>query len=128
MPLSPPWTLTDEEWLDHIWIDMSRRRQQSLLAHLMRVLQHLLKWQSQPSRRQTGHSWASTIRTGRLEIQLLLQRHPSLRPQVETFLDRAYPKARRLASDETGLPLTTFPEACPWPAQEVLDVDFWPEA
>jgi hypothetical protein len=39
----------------------------------------------------------------------------------------AYPRARRLASAETGLPLATFPEVCPWPVEQVLDADFWPE-
>jgi hypothetical protein len=34
----------------------------------------------------------------------------------------------RDAADETGLPLATFPEACPWPLAQVLDEDFWPEA
>ena len=27
-----------------------------------------------------------------------------------------------------GLPLATFPEACPWSTEQVLDEDFWPEA
>ncbi len=43
MPLAPPWTLTEHEWLDHIWIDMSRRRQHSLISHLETLLVHLLK-------------------------------------------------------------------------------------
>ena len=40
----------------------------------------------------------------------------------------AYRRARRDAADDTGLPLATFPEACPWPVAQVLDEDFWPEA
>jgi len=36
--------------------------------------------------------------------------------------------ARGDAVDETGMPLTTDPEACPWPIERVLDEDFWPEA
>ncbi len=31
------------------------------------------------------------------------------------------------AVDETGLPLVTFPEACPWTVEQVLDEDFLPE-
>jgi hypothetical protein len=41
--------------------------------------------------------------------------------------DRRPIGARRDAADETGLPLATFPEACPWPIAHVLDEDFWPE-
>jgi hypothetical protein len=37
------------------------------------------------------------------------------------------PLAREDAADETGLPLATFPEVCPWTPAQVLDVDFWPE-
>jgi hypothetical protein len=43
-------------------------------------------------------------------------------------LATAYRHAREDAADETGLPLATFPEACPWPLAQVLDEDFWPEA
>ena len=32
MPLAPPWTLTDREWLDHIWIDMSRVELAAIIA------------------------------------------------------------------------------------------------
>ena len=38
-----------------------------------------------------------------------------------------YHRARRDAAEETGLPLTTFPEQCPWPLESVLDEDWWPE-
>ena len=40
---------------------------------------------------------------------------------------QGYPHTRRLAAVETGLPLTTFPETCPWAGEQVLDEDFWPE-
>jgi hypothetical protein len=53
---------------------------------------------------------------------------PTLRPVVPALLASVYPRVRRLAAGETGLPLTTFPEACPWALAQVLDEDFWPEA
>jgi hypothetical protein len=31
------------------------------------------------------------------------------------------------ASRQTGLPLATFPPACPWAVAQLLDVDFWPQ-
>jgi len=127
MPLAPPWTLTDAEWLDHIWRDMSRRRQHSLTSHLETLLMHLLKWQYQPTAHQTGHSWADSIRAARAEARELLARHPSLRRQLPTALERAYPRARREAQRETHLPLVTFPGMCPWTAEQALDEDFWPE-
>jgi hypothetical protein len=127
MPLAPPWTLTVDEWLAHIGTDMSRRRRHSLTTHLMRALQHLLKWQYQPAGRQTGHSWADSIRAARKEARTLLARYPSLRPQLTAALARAYPRARRAAQQETGLSLATFPAHCPWTVEQVLDETFWPE-
>ena len=109
MPLTPPWTLTDDEWLDHIWIDMSRRWQHSLTSHLQTLLMHLLQWQYQSAGRQWGHSWVDTIRETRAEARRLLTRHPSLRSQLPTALARAYPRACRETQRDTGLPLTTFP-------------------
>jgi hypothetical protein len=94
-------------------------------SRLRRLVMHLLKWRYQPTRRTP--SWRRTIRTQRLEIDDALSDSPSLRPQVPALLQRAYPGACTLAADETGLPLATFPEACPWTVEQVLDEDFWPE-
>ena len=35
--------------------------------------------------------------------------------------------ARREAAAETGLPAATFPEACPWTVEQLLDEGFWPD-
>jgi hypothetical protein len=42
-------------------------------------------------------------------------------------LDTRYPKARKHASTETRLPLTTFPPVSPWTLEQILDDDFWPD-
>jgi Domain of unknown function DUF29 len=39
-----------------------------------------------------------------------------------------YDHGREGASAEAGVPLATFPPACPWDDDYVLDPDFWPEA
>ena len=104
----------------------SERR--ALGSHLKQLMLHLLKWQYQPSGRQEGHSWRSSMHNARDEIEAIVEYSPSLRREVPALLVRWYPAARRLASAETGLPLATFPPACPWEAKEVLDADFWPEA
>ena len=100
----------------------------ALGSHLKNLVMHLLKWHYQPSRRQTGHSWRSSIINARDEIDVILDDSPSLRREVLALLARRYPTARMLAHDETGLPLPTFPEACPWTPEQVLDANFWPEA
>ena len=47
--------------------------------------------------------------------------------ELPTLLTKGYPLARQWASDDTHLPRATFPEACPWTPEQVLDTDFFPE-
>jgi hypothetical protein len=126
MPQSPVWALTTTEWLDHIWCDMPQRDTRTLHTHLRKVLLHLLKWRYQPWQRFEGHSWLDTILEQRRQLALLLGRRPSLRRRVPEAVAWAYSRARRDATAEPHLPLTTFPEACPWTIEQVLDDDFWP--
>lgn len=89
------------------------------------LLLHLLKWHYQPPLR--GASWRRTIRDQRDEIARLLDDSPSLRGKRQAELRRAYAKAREDAEDETGLPLSTFPETCPFTLDQVEDDSFWPD-
>lgn len=98
-----------------------------LHTRLYQLLLHLLKWQYQPAGRRTGHSWRSSIREQRRRLALVLRESPSLRRTVPAVLTEEYPEAREAASDETGLPLATFPATCSWTPEQVLDADFWPE-
>jgi len=108
-----------------ISLGVSERR--ALGSHLIILVLHLLKWRYQPDSRLTGHSWSDSIRNARIQIDLLVETSPSLRPLLPGILTRYYPKARRLAADETHLALATFPEVCPWSIDRLLDYDFFPE-
>lgn len=105
---------------------LGKSDRRALGSHLEGLVMHLLKWCYQPERRQTGHTWASTIRTHRSEIDAIVEDSPSLRRTLPELLARRYSTARQRASDETGLPLATFPTACPWTIEQVVDADFWP--
>jgi len=122
------WQDLDTQMLAEEIESLGISQEHALRSHLKQLFMHLLKWQYQPSRRQTGHSWASTIVNARSEIAELLERNPGLKQQVEPLLHKAYPTARRLAQLQTRLPLTTFPTPCPWTLEQVLDDDFFPEA
>jgi Domain of unknown function DUF29 len=122
------WEDIDQETLVEEVASLGINQKHALGSHLRNLVMHLLKWQYQPSERQTGHSWRSSIINARDEIAMLLEDSPSLAREVAALLARRYPAARSLAHDETGLPLATFPETCPWTSQQVLDADFWPEA
>ncbi|MHC5833638.1 MAG: DUF29 domain-containing protein, partial [Nostoc sp.] len=57
---------------------LGRRERQELRNRLGVLLGHLLEWQFQPEKR--SNSWFSTIREQRVQIKLLLQDSPSLKP------------------------------------------------
>jgi hypothetical protein len=88
------------------------------------LLLHLLKWQYQPAKRSP--SWRGTINTQRREIEDLLSLSPSLKPKRRARLAKAYAAAREDAANETGLPIGTFPERCPYTLEEVESGAFWP--
>ena len=98
-----------------------------LASRIAVLLRHLLKWRYQPERRQRGRSWRSTIWEQRSRLRRLLRQSPSLVPMVPQTIQEEYAEARQRASEETGLPLTTFPAACEWTAEQVLNADFWPD-
>jgi hypothetical protein len=106
---------------------MSRSDRRALESHLRVLLMHLLKWCYQPAGRQTGHSWADSIREARTQVADSLLTHPGMHQHVPAILVRAWRTARREASHQTGLSLATFPHACPWTFEQLLDGDFWPE-
>jgi len=80
---------------------LGARDHRELRWRLQRLITHLLKWQYQLSRRQTGHSWRSTIRTQRQEIADLLEQSSSLRRTVPDALQARYALAREHASAQT---------------------------
>lgn len=99
----------------------------AIQSHTRQLLAHLLKWQYQPEKRQTGASWQSTIIEQRASIQDRLATNRSLAARYDVIARTVYPKAVRLAAAETGLHVRIFPAECPWSADQILDEEFWPE-
>jgi hypothetical protein len=106
---------------------LGKRDRRELGSRLQVLLLHLLKWQSQPGRREQSHSWHDTVVEQRDQIQDLLDDSPSLYPQLPALLAQRYVRARQKALHETGLPDMALPQQCPWTATQVLDAAFWPE-
>ena len=104
--------------------DLGKSQARELESRYMRLLVHLLKWEFQPSQR--SGSWRGTVNEQRIELERLLEQSPGLKPRRPVALRRAYDDARSLASDETGLPLPTFPERSPYSLTEAMDRRFWP--
>lgn len=114
------WTNLAEE-IDSVGASEKR----TITSQLIRLLAHLLKWRYEPSHR--GHSWQDSISDARRMIALTTLDSPSLHMHPATRLAFAYRHARRDARRDTGLPLQTFPEVCPWDVEQVVDDDFFPE-
>lgn len=103
---------------------LGKSQARELFSRYVVILVHLLKWRHQPQRR--SRSWRSTIATQRVELADLLATSPSLRRRRAAEIARAYAAARKLAAIETGLPLDTFPETCPFTPDQVEDPELWP--
>ncbi|MFO1430668.1 MAG: DUF29 domain-containing protein [Candidatus Competibacteraceae bacterium] len=117
----------DAEHLAEELEDMGANKKRAIARHLMRLLQHLLKYKMQPQLR--SKSWQLTIRNQREDLRELLEESPSL---VHTLHDperlrRAYARAVSEASIETGIDESVFPHECPFTVEQALKPDFWPE-
>ena len=118
----------DQADIDHIAEeieDVGKGQQRELESRLEVLLQHLLKWKFQP--RWRGKSWKLTANTQRREIEKLLRKMPSLKRSLIEAVAEAYVYAVRSAADETELPPASFPEASPFPIEQILNEEFFPE-
>ena len=59
---------------------LARADRRALRSHLIRLMQHVIKWCYQPEKRSRG--WLATIRNARNEIAVLREETPSLTRRV----------------------------------------------
>ena len=97
---------------------MGKSQKKELLSRLTILLMHLLKWDYQPEFQ--SRSWKSTIVTQRKEIRNLLEDNPSLRRIIQEKADILYRDAVEIASAETGLSESSFPETCPYTIEYIM--------
>ncbi|MBD2175963.1 DUF29 domain-containing protein [Pseudanabaena sp. FACHB-1998] len=100
---------------------MSRSEKDAVESNLIRVMQHLLKWQHQAEKRSP--SWAYTIIEHSRRLNKSFQHSPSLKRHFDNVFDECYESACKAASVETQLPLVTFPKSCPFSKSEVLEIN-----
>lgn len=99
--------------------DVGKSDYRALESRLEIVLLHILKWDHQPARR--SRSWSDSIFENRLQLEKLLRHSPSLKRRLEDAVVEAFADARRRASRETGLPLSSFANRCPYAIDDILD-------
>jgi hypothetical protein len=104
---------------------LGRKERQEFRNRLAVLLGHLLKWQFQSEKRSS--SWLSTIREQRIQIKLLLQDSPSLKPYLPEVFLIAYELGLALATRETQLGQQVFPEVCPYTCEQTLNPEFLPD-
>jgi len=103
---------------------LGKQQRQELRNRLGVLLDHLLKWEFQPSKR--SKSWFVTLREQRRRILDLLAENPSLRPDLPKALQKAYPDGLDLAVRETPLTDQDFPTECPYAIAQILEATFFP--
>ncbi len=87
--------------LDELIDAMSRSDKRALKSQLVRLMMHIIKWQSQPERRSM--SWAASIANARDEIADIRDETPSLNESViQAIWPRAFNMALREAEAEMG--------------------------
>ncbi|AWN39323.1 DUF29 domain-containing protein [Methylobacterium durans] len=101
---------------------LGRSEFNSLVGAWRVVLLHMLKVDHQPERR--SRSWAISIAAQRANAGYVLQDNPGLKRRLDEAFARAYHGARLEAARETGLPLSAFPETCPYTREAMLTRPF----
>jgi hypothetical protein len=105
---------------------LGKSERRALERHLRNLILYCLKWEYQPQERtRRGRSWQTSRDNARDAIDQLLRDNPSLQHNMDAALAWAYPRARRTAQKQTGLPLTTFPEHSRWRFEQFTDEDLW---
>lgn len=119
------WQNIDLEHLVEELEDLGKSEKRGIASQLVRLLIHLLKWEYQPQRR--SDSWLDSITDSRLQIELAIEDSPSLKNYPLLELAQVYQRARSNAAKQTHLPLSSFPETCPYPLDKILAEDWLPE-
>jgi hypothetical protein len=104
--------------------DMGKEQKHALKSQMRRLIVHLLKWEFQPQKR--SDSWLESIDDARLEIADDLDQNPSLKPMMPDLPSQVYAQAVKRAALESHLNPRSFPAACPYTFQQLMDEEFLP--
>jgi hypothetical protein len=104
---------------------MGRGERRELTNRLAVLLAHLLEWDAQPERR--GRSWLLTIREQRRQVIDVLDENPSLRPQLDVILAKAYGDATLAAAREVDCDEDRFPATLPWTFDQIMHGELAPD-
>lgn len=118
--------LLDRENLAEEIESLGRSDKREIENRLQVLLVHLLKWWLQPQGRSA--SWEASILEQRSRILRVLDDSPSLKNYPGDVLADEYRMARLHAAAETSLDEVEFPAQCPFTIENILDLDYLPDA
>jgi hypothetical protein len=117
--------LADIQHIAEVLEDMGKRDYREILSR-MRVLNiHLLKWIFQ--KKERSNSWKASIREQRKQLKNEFSDSMNLEKYGREYFLISYNDAREIASDETGLSLSVFPEEPPFTFELMMDEDYLPD-
>ena len=105
---------------------MGKSEKRTLESYIENLLMHLLKWKYQPyyvGRR----SWELTIIEQHKRLHWHLKENSGLKSKLPDAIERSYELAISGAEKETGIPLSHYPELCPWSYEQFTNPEFFPE-
>jgi Domain of unknown function DUF29 len=105
---------------------LGRSDRRAIRSRLEELLTHLLKWEFQRDKRNSG--WEASIKEARRGIKQLIADSPSLKGFPAQILSEEYETAREIAAEETGLAEDVFPLECPYAIADVMTKWFLPGA
>jgi hypothetical protein len=106
---------------------LGKSDKRAISSYLLRLCEHLLKlkyWESE--RKICLRGWILEINNFRLEIELIFEDSPSLKPFLtERFLS-SYQKARKNILKAAGFPASFIPQESEFTLEQALDEDWLP--
>lgn len=103
---------------------LGRSSRRELVSRLGVLIAHLMKWEYQKDMRKAG--WQGTIERQRIEISDVLDENPSLKPEVDKEMPKAYRYAMAILKEETPLDIKSLPRECPYTSKQCMDDSFYP--
>jgi Domain of unknown function DUF29 len=123
----------DMEHLIEELLNLGKAEKNALVSNLIILLAHLLKVKVQHDVPETMKgSWYDSINEHRARILFQIEEIPSFKSQLSEAIEKAYPKARKLAIKDSKNAAKTvrmpsekeYPHHCPFTTEEILNEDF----
>jgi hypothetical protein len=76
--------------------DLSKSIKRAVHSHVRNIIEHLIKLEHSPAL-QPRENWRESIQNARIEVEVLLDESPSLKPQVAGIIRDETPRGAKLA-------------------------------